>query len=93
MTLKKTFIIVLSLLIAFVLFSKQMDQCCSAFANASASTLDQQIEDDNTIDADEPIVLSELLIPYHPVSPLNINGTLAHYHQPDMPVILKPPRV
>lgn len=93
MVLSKTLIIVLSLFIALVIFSKHVDQCCDAYADTTVSIADLQIEDDNHMDADEPIILNDFTVPFHPVISIPTYSTLARYSPPDLPIILKPPRV
>lgn len=93
MARNKTFIIVLSLFIALVMFTKHMDQCCETFADSSVVIADMQIDDDNHLDADEPVFLSGLIVPFHPVLSITPPSTLVSYNQPDLPVTLKPPRV
>lgn len=93
MALRKTLIIVLSLFVALVIFSKHVDQCCDAFADTVVSIADIQIEDDNHMDIDEPVLLSEFTVPFHPVLSTPTYSTLASYNQPDLPIIFKPPRV
>lgn len=93
MAISKTFIIALSLFIALVIFTKHLDQCCDAFADTTVTIADLQIEDDNHMDVDEPILLSDFTVPFHPVLSMPTYSTLTRYNPPDLPIIFKPPRV
>jgi hypothetical protein len=93
MAISKTLTIVLSLFIALVIFSKHLDQCCDTFTDTTVSIVDLQIEDDNQMDADEPILLSDFTVPFHPLLSMPTYSTLTRYNPPDLPIIFKPPRV
>jgi hypothetical protein len=93
MAISKSLIIVLSLFIALVIFSMHVDQCCDAFADTTVSIADLQLEDDSHMDADEPILISDFTVPFHPVLSMPTYSTLSRYDPPDLPIIFKPPRV
>lgn len=92
MAINKTLIIVFSLLMALVLFTKHVDQCCDVFADSNSAIADIQIADEDHTDADEPAVLTNHPVSFHPILANTLTVVLTQYNQPDLAVTLKPPR-
>lgn len=92
MLLKKSFIVLLSLVLYFSLLVQQTHQTYAEDFDVPTLMDIPHIEADKSVDSNEPMLLSHTFIPTHSIT-LNINSLFhTQYHPPEIALILRPPK-
>jgi len=92
MLLKKSFIVLLSLVLYFSLLAQQTHQTYAEDFDVPTLMDIPQIEADSKVDSNEPMLFAQSFIPTHSI-PRNTNSIFpAQYHQPEIALILRPPK-
>jgi hypothetical protein len=93
MLLKKSFIVLLSLVLYFGLLVQQTHQTYAEDFDVPTLMDIPHIEADSKVDSNEPMLLSQVFIPPHSI-PRNTNQVFhTQYHQPEIALILRPPKL
>jgi len=92
MLLKKSLIVLLSLMLYFSLLAQQTHQTYAEDFDVPTLMDIPHVEADSKVDSNEPLLFSQLLIPVHSI-PRNANSLFhTQYHPPEIALILRPPK-
>ena len=92
MLLKKSFVVLLSLVLYFSLLAQQTHQTYAEDFDVPTLMDIPHVEADSKADSNEPVLFSQLLIQPHSIAG-NTNSLFhTQYHQPEIALILRPPK-
>ncbi|BCM24188.1 hypothetical protein [Methyloradius palustris] len=92
MLLKKSFVVLLSLVLYFSLLAQQTHQTYAEDFDVPTLMDIPHVEADSKVDSNEPMLFSQSLTPSKSI-PRNADSLFhTQYHQPEFALILRPPK-